>query len=78
MTPESYKRLYAEKEELQAAYNRLLKVAGAFVRLYNEFPDDPSAYAESFDALWTVVNYCEADDNGFTGIRKDLAEIMAK
>lgn len=77
MTPESYKRLYAENEELQAAYDRLLKAAGAFVQLYNEFPDDPYAHGESFDHLCTVVGYCEAEEDGFTGIRKDLAEIMA-
>lgn len=78
MTPESYKRLYAEKEDLEAAYGKLLKAAGNFLRVCNEFPDDPSAWGESFDVLWTVVSYCEAEENGFSGIRRDLAEIMAR
>jgi len=59
------------------AYNQLWRAARAFVRIFNEFPDDPGAYQERFDDLWTVVNYHEVEADGFTGIRDDLAEIMA-
>jgi hypothetical protein len=76
MTPESYKRLYAENEELQKAYDQLFRVARQFVRTYNEFAEDAPAYQESFDALWRVVDSGEAE-NVFQGIRDDLAEIMA-
>ena len=70
--------LLQQADELQVAYDKLLKAAGAFVRLHNEFPDDPGAYGESFDYLWTVIGYCEAERDGFTGVRKDLAEVIAK
>jgi hypothetical protein len=58
--------------ELRRAYLRLLISAQAFVKLFNEFPDQPEIYGQAYDDLWTVVEYCKAEEYGFTGIACDM------
>lgn len=57
---------------MKTPYDHLLEAAGAFVRVFNEFPDDPVAYGEEYDRLWAVVQTCEAERDGFMGVTQTL------
>ena len=59
-------------QDLRRTYLRLLGSARAFVKIHNDFPDSPEIWGQAYDDLWTVVEYCQAEEDGFTGIANDV------